>query len=248
VTCCDKDYKSSEKGETVMKKLLSILALLMAASMLIWLAGCGGDDDDDDCADNVAPSVQSVVPNGGDIALNTTITVTLSKAVETISITLGGAAITPNTTDNRVYTFTPTAEGNGQALAITAEDACGDALDPAYGGATFNVAPLDTTAPTILGNQCVPKNGDTGVDPADVTEEIIIKFSEAMKKVSVDSFEPSGATIDDSLSGDTLTISFLGGYSLGNEEEVSVELSGEDLAGNALGDGSYGFTTMAKEE
>ena len=230
-----------------MKKLLSILALLMATSMLIWFAGCGGDATDD-CADNVAPAVQSVVPDGGSISLNTTITVSLSKAVTSMSITLGGAAITPATTDDRVYTFTPTTEGDGQALAITATDACDAGLEPPYAGATFNVAAPDTTAPEIDDSACAPANGDSGVDPADVTEEIVIVFTEDMGDVTVASFEPADATIDDSLDGNTLTISFLGGYSLGNETEVTVELEGTDLAGNALADGSYSFTTMAKEE
>ena len=142
-----------------MKKVLSILALLMAASMLFWLAGCGGDDDDDDCSENVAPKVNSVAPNGGPVSLNSTITVTLSKAVDSASITLGGAAITANTSDNKVYTFTPTAEGTGQALAITAEDSCGDGLDPAFAGASFDVAPLDDVDPELLGDDCEPENG-----------------------------------------------------------------------------------------
>ncbi len=230
-----------------MKRTLSILALLMAASMLFWLVGCGGDDDDDDCADNVAPKVASVAPNGGTVSLNTTITVALNKAVDSISITLGGAAITATSTDKKTYTFTPTAEGAGQALAVTAEDSCGDGLDPAFAGATFDVLAEDKEAPTIKGSDCDPKDGDSGVDPADVAE-IKIVFSEDVKDIEVVSFEPSDANVDSSVDGATVTINFLGGFTLGNETEVEVELRGTDLAGNPLADTKYSFTTMSKEE
>jgi hypothetical protein len=159
-----------------MKKVLSIIALLMAASMLFWLAGCGGDDDDDDCADAVAPKVNSVSPNGGDIFLNTTITVTFSKAVDTVTITLGGAAVTPTVAGN-AYSFTPTKIGDNQALVIAASDACFDALDPAPAAVSFNVGEEDTTDPELVGGDCEPEDGEDGVDPADVTE-IILVFSE----------------------------------------------------------------------
>lgn len=208
------------------------------------LAGCGGDDDDDACADNVAPKVVSVAPNGGQISLNSTITVTLSKPVDTISITLGGAAVTNASSDKKVYTFTPTKEGAGQALAITAEDSCGDSLDPAYAGVSFDVMPQDTTAPTLLGDSCKPKNGATGLDPATITEIVLI-FSEPLKSATVDMVEPSeniNATVD----GVNVTIEFLGGWTFGNETTADIKIAAVDLAGNSA-DISYGFTTMAKE-
>jgi hypothetical protein len=238
-----KEYESSEKGEMVMKKLVSIFALLMAASMLFWLAGCGGDDDDDDCTDNVAPSVVSVTPNGGTIASNGTITVTLSKPVKTATITLGAASAT--SADNKVYTLTGLAEGAGQALSITAEDDCGDTLDPPFAGLTFDVIPEDNTPPELVGGDCEPEDGEDGVDPASV-EEIVIVLSEDCKVAEVTSFEPEDAKIDTELDGDTLTISFLGGFSLGNEQEVNIEIAAEDIAGNTA-DLEYSFTTMAKE-
>ena len=227
-----------------MKKVLSILALLMAASMLFWLAGCGGDDDDDDCADNVAPKVNSVAPNGGVVSLNTNITVTLSKPVDSISITFGGAAVTPTTTDNKVFTFTPTKEGAGQALAITAEDACAASLDPAYAGATFEVAAADPDPPELVGDSCDPKDGATGIDPVTVTG-ITLVFSEALAKATVDLVEPD-ENINAVLDGDTVTIEFLGGWTMGNEVAVDISIAAEDLAGNTA-DIKYGFATMAKE-
>jgi hypothetical protein len=239
-----KRLRKLRKRRYAMKKILSILALLMAASMLFWVVGCGGDDDDDDCGENVAPQVSSVVPASGSISLNATITVSLNKAVDSIAITLGGDAITPATTDNKVYTLTPTKEGAGQALTITAEDACGDSLDPAFAGASFDVAAADSTAPELVGGDCEPADGADGLDPADITE-IVLVFSEDLADVTVDMIEPSeniSATID----GDTVTVEFLGGWSLGNEQEVQVEIAATDLAGNAA-NLEYGFTTMAKE-
>ena len=227
-----------------MKKVLSIFALLMAASMLFWLAGCGGDDDDDDCADNVAPKVNSVSPNGGDIFLNTTITVTLSKAADTVTITLGGAAVTPTVAGN-AYSFTPTKTGDNQALAITAEDACGDGLDPAFAGVSFNVGEEDTTDPELVGGDCEPEDGEDGVDPADVTE-IILVFSEDISDDSTFEMVEPDENINAVVDGDTVTIEFLGGWSLGNEQEVELEGAVMDLAGNAA-DIEYGFTTMSKE-
>jgi hypothetical protein len=225
-----------------MKKVLSIFALLMAASMLFWLAGCGGDDDDDDCADNVAPKV-TVAPNGGDIFLNTTITATFSKAVETVTITLGGAAVTPTVAGN-AYSFTPTKIGDNQALAITAEDSCGDALE-GYTAVSFNVGEEDTTDPELVGGDCEPEDGEDGVDPADVTE-IILVFSEDISDDSTFAMVEPEENINAVIDGDTVTIEFLGGWSLSNEQEVELEGAIIDLAGNTA-DIEYGFTTMAKE-
>ena len=156
-----------------MKKGLSILALLMAALMLFWLAGCGGDDDDDDCTDNVAPKVSSVSPPGGDVSLNTTITVYFSKAVKTTTITLGGALVTVTITAvTNAYSFTPNSEGAGQELTITAEDSCGYGLDPAFAGATFNVVG-HYHGPELVGDDCEPKDGSMNVDPANVSEIVL---------------------------------------------------------------------------
>jgi hypothetical protein len=231
----------------VMKKLLSIIALLMAASMLFWLAGCGGDDDDDECDENVAPKVASVSPNGGDVFANSVITVSLSKVVDSVTITMGGAAVTPTSADNKVFTFSPPAEGANQALAITAEDACGDGLDPAFAGVTFNVGAIDPDPPVLAGDKCDPKDGADGVDPAGY-EAITIVCNENLASADIVSVEPE---IDPApaveVDGDTVTLAFLGGYKLSNEMEVEIVLSVTDLAANSA-ELTYSFTTMSKEE
>jgi hypothetical protein len=239
-----KEYESSEKGDIAMRKVLSIFALLMAASMLFWLVGCGGDDDDDDCAENVAPSVVSVTPNGGDVAKTAVITVTFSKVVDSYTITLGGAAVTATSTDNKVVTFSPAAEGDAQALSITATDACGASLDPAPAPVSFNVKAPDTTPPSLVGASCAPPDGKTGVDPTTVTE-IKLVFSEELSAVTVDMIEPA-ENINAVIDGVNVTVEFLGGWSLGNEVTVDVKISATDLSAN-VAELSYGFTTMAKE-
>jgi hypothetical protein len=231
-----KVYESSEKGEMVMTKIFRILALLTAASLLLWIAGCGGDDDDDDCAENVAPTV-TLSPAGGDVFSNTTITATCSKPVD--SLTVSGAAASPTSADNKVFTFT-LPEGSA-TITVDCTDACGDT---GSASGTYSVGAPDNTAPDLDGGGCDPKDGADGVDPADV-EEIVLKFSEALKAAEVTSFEPDG-DIAPELDGDTVVISFLGNFSLGNEQEIVIELDIEDLAGNTASV-EYTFTTMAKE-
>jgi len=222
-----------------MKKLLSIITLLIAASMLFWIAGCGGDDDDDDdCASNVAPTV-TLSPAGGDIFSNTVITATCSKPVDTLTVSTGATA-TPDA-NKKVWTFS-LAEGDGQAVTVDCTDACGDS---GSASGTYNVGAPDTIPPELVGGDCSPEDGADGVDPADI-DEIVLVFSEALSGVEITTFEPADAKIDTDLDGDTLTISFLGGWSPGNEQEFVIEATAEDLAGNTA-DVEYSFTTMAKE-
>jgi hypothetical protein len=162
---------------------------------------------------------------------------------------INGTPVAATTTDNKVYTFQPGQEG-ALTLTIDAEDDAGQGLDPAFPGASYTAKPPDTTPPTIDGPSCIPTDGDTNVEPADVTE-IVIAFSEAMSDdLTVDLTEPADVLVDTELSSDKtkVTIKFLGGYSPGQETRFDISVTGSDLAGNALADGSYSFTTKAKEE
>jgi hypothetical protein len=230
-----KVYESSEKGEMVMTKIFRILALLTAASMLLWIAGCGDDDDDDDCGENVTPTV-ALSPASGDVFSNSIITATCSKVVESLTVSGG---IVATSSDNKVFTFS-LPEG-AQSITVDVVDAC-DETASATG--TYTVGAPDTVDPEIDGGGSDPKDGADGVDPADV-EEIVIKFSEALSGAELTNFEPDGDVTPD-LDGDTVTINFLGNFGLGNEQEVVVELTVEDLAGNTA-EITYSFTTMAKE-
>jgi cytoskeletal protein RodZ len=241
--------KALREGEVAMTRLLRIFALLMAASMLFWLIGCGGDDDEEEDK-GPAPSVASVsVASGQEVSSNATITVSFSKKMNaaSVSITLNGApaAATADAT-GKMFTFTPGAalEGQSVTLAIQGEDDFKQALDPAYVPITFTVKAEDKVAPTISDSGCVPPNKATGVDPAGITE-MVIKFSEAMGAVTVTAKDPDFKSVDE-LTGDTLKVTFLQ-FSLSNETTYKLTLSGTDTAGNALSTTEYSFTTMAKE-
>jgi hypothetical protein len=218
----------------VMRKTLSIFALLIAASMLLWIAGCGGDDDDDDCEDNVAPTV-TLSPAGGAIASNAVVTATTSKPVDTLTVSGGVTA----SGSGKNWTFS-LAEG-AQSVTVDATDSCGDS---GSASGSYTVTAPDSTAPDLDGGGSDPKDGASGVDPADV-DEIVVKFTEPLKTAEMASFEPD-VDVDSSLDGDTVTISFLGGATLSNEQEIEVEFNIEDLAGNTA-TVTYSFTTMAKE-
>lgn len=217
-----------------MRKTLSIFALLIAASMLLWIAGCGGDDDDDDCADNVAPTV-TLSPAGGAVASNAVVTATTSKPVDTLTVSGGVVA----TGSGKNWTFS-LPEG-AQSITVDATDSCGESGSVA---GSYTVTAPDSTAPDLASSGSDPKDGASGVDPADV-DEIVVKFTEALASAELTSFEPD-ISVDPALDGDTVTISFLGGATLSNEQEIVAEFDIVDLAGNAASV-TYSFTTMAKE-
>ncbi|MFC1715968.1 hypothetical protein ACFL6S_20025 [Candidatus Poribacteria bacterium] len=218
--------------------LVPVIGRLMAASMLLWIAGCGDDDDYDECVDNVA-SVVTLSPNGGNIGDFTIITATFSKPVDTVTAT--GATLTVVPADTKKWTFCLPA-GDGQVVTVEGTDFCGESVSAS---ATFNVASHEHPV-RIVSNRCIPVNGAVGVDPSTV-DKIVIVFEDMMASVEVIAFTPRDAKIDPKLEGDALTISFLGGYKLSSEMEVIVELEGYDGAANPLRDTTYSFTTKAKE-
>jgi hypothetical protein len=229
-----------------MRKLLSIFALLMAASMLVWFAGCGDDDDDDDAGP--APSVTSVsISEGQEVAGNTSITITFSKAVQKATVTVSGATGAVSGVPGNTITWTPSPDMpvGAHTLTVTAEDAGGQGLDPAFTPVNFKAIVPDTTPPALDGGACDPKDGADGVDPADIAEVLTVKFSEALAEAKITKKEPEFNSTDE-LVGDTLTVSPLK-FSFPNETEVIIGISATDAAGNTA-ELEYGFTTMAKEQ
>jgi hypothetical protein len=227
-----------------MKRSLRIFALLTAASMLIWIAGCGGDDEEEE--KGPPPEVSAIsVAEGAELAGNTAITVSFSKAMESVDIAVSGATGTVSVV-GKAATWTPSPDIPAGAHTLTGSgtDKEGQTVD--FGPVNFTAIAPDTTAPEIVDNKCDPKNGATGVDPADYPETLIIVFSEAMAEAKVTATDPEFDQVAE-LSADTLTITLMK-YSMPNETEFTITVEGTDLAGNDLATTEYSFTTMAKEE
>jgi|GEM_PF-1955771 len=231
-----------------MKVLLRIFALLTAASMLIWIAGCGEDEEEEEAGP--APKVDAVnISEGQQIAGNASIVVTFSKSVASATITVSGAtgAVTGIPGKQATWTPSPDIPPGAHTLSITAEDSAGQGLDPAFTPINFTAIAPDPDPPELDDGKCDPKNGADGVDPADYPETIEIAFNEALSEAKITAKEPDFKSTEElSADGKVLVITFLQ-YELPNETEVAITVSATDLAGNSA-DLEYGFTTMEKEE
>jgi len=226
-----------------MKRLLKILALLMAASMVMWMFGCGGDDDDDnDDGDTVPPTLQSTSPTAnGTQAANAAVTFTYDEVIAKATVTSGnGTAVAAGT----VVTVTPSVSAGAVTVSVDVEDAAGNVTSSSV---NYTATTPDTTPPALDGASCDPKDGADGVDPADYGEKIVIAFSEALKEAKVASTDPNfNFTPELAADGKSLTINFLK-YSMPNETEFTIKIAATDLANNSA-ELTYSFTTMAKEQ
>jgi hypothetical protein len=227
-----------------MKRLLRIFAWLMAASMLIWMVGCGGDDDDDDNNDNDAgpvPEVLSTSPTaGGSQGGNVKVVFTLNKQLAEASVA-GAAGTTAIVGTNVEFTPDPAIAVGSVTLSLTGADAGGQEVTYSL---TFNATEVDEDPPVLVGASCVPADGASGVDPAGITE-LVIKFNETIASATVTAKDPSFNSTD-TVAGDTLTVTFLA-YTLPNETPVSLSITAVDGAGNSA-DVTYGFETMEKAQ
>jgi hypothetical protein len=231
-----------------MKGLLRIFALLTAASMLIWVAGCGDDEEEEEAGP--APGVESVtISEGQQVAGNTSIIVTFTKSVASATITVTGAAGAVTGVPGKTVTWTPSGDipPGAHTLTVSAEDTAGQGLDPGFTPVNFTAIAPDTTPPAMDDGKSDPKNGADGVDPADYPETITIAFSEALAEAKVTAKEPDFKSTDElAADGMSMVITFLQ-YELPNETEVKITVAATDPAGNSA-DLEYGFTTMAKEQ
>jgi hypothetical protein len=228
-----------------MRKLLRIFALLMAASMLVWLAGCGDDDDDDEEA---VPVVQSVMAAGSALAgatvpANASIVVTFDIVVTAATVTVDATGTTA--VSGKTATWTPTGNMSEGGHALTAIEANGQTVAVPGGTISFTVTVPDTEAPTLDGGNCDPEDGEDGVDPADYPEKISAAISDnvAVTDAKVTSTDPDFPYIDDFADGQ-LTLTFQK-YSMPNETEYTIEIEATD--GTNKANLTWTFTTMAKE-
>ena len=122
-----------------MKRLLRIFALLTAASMLIWIAGCGDDDDDDDDAGPVPKVVSVSIAEGGSVGGTQPIQVTFSKKVDDGNITIAVSGATGSV----AWDAAGICPGQPQAgsLSITASNPQGQRHIQGRGGAAGTQRP-----------------------------------------------------------------------------------------------------------
>jgi hypothetical protein len=224
-----------------MRKLLRIFALLMAASMLLWIAGCGGDDEEEEEVDPPVFESWSITA-GQELAGNATITATFDKSLDSATITVTGATGT-TTVAGKAATWVPTGDipPGAHTATATGTNAGGD------GEATpvnFTAIAPDVTDPEL--GTCDPKNGASGVDPADYPEEITVGFSEAVTATIVSKDPDFKSTEEMSADGMTMTITFLQ-YTMPNETPFTMEIEATDNSGNTA-TLEYSFETMAKEQ
>jgi len=233
-----------------MKRLLRIFALLTAASMLIWIAGCGDDDDDDDDAGPVPKVVSVSVAEGGSVGGTQPIQVTFSKKVDDGNITIAVSGATGSVSwdaAGKVATWTPSpamSEG-AHALTVSGTDAGDQELENPT-TINFTATAPDTEAPKLDGGNCEPPDGSKGVDPADYGEAIVIALKDnvGVTEAKVVSSDPEFNFIPE-LADNKLTLTFQK-YSMPNETEFTIDVEAADGSGNSA-TFTYSFTTMAKE-
>lgn len=224
-----------------MKRSLRIFALLVAASMIVMMVGCGEDEELDPM------EVKTVsVAEGATIAGNSTITASFSNALDSADIQVSGAS-GATAVSGKTATWTPAGDipPGAHTLSGSGTDADGQSAD--IGPINFTAAAADNEAPELVGGSCDPKDGADGVDPADYPESVFIALSDniGVTEAKIVSRSPE-FNYTEELGADGLTVNFLK-YNLSNEEAVEITIMVSDAAGNEV-ELDYSFTTMAKEE
>jgi hypothetical protein len=223
-----------------MKRFLRIFALLVAASMLLWIAGCGDDDDDDDDTAPPAALVSTIPDANGSQPGNSAVTFTFDAAMASATVT--GATGTVSVAGmNVVFTPTEPYPSGSTTLSLSGKDANDNDVTASL---TYTAEPVDLDPPVLDGPSCVPPDAATGVDPAGMTE-LVIAANEDLSDAKVKSTDPE-FNFTDKVEGKLVTLTFLQ-WSPPNETTLTVELDITDLAGNTA-TVTYSFTTMAKEE
>ena len=228
-----------------MKRLLRIFALLTAASMLIWIAGCGDDVEEEE--KGPPPEVKAIsITEGAQVAGNTAITITFSKAMSSVDVTVTGATGAV-TVDGKVATWKPSPDMPQGAHTLTGSGTDMEDQSVDFGPVNFTAAAADNEPPTLNGGACDPKDGATGVDPAGYPEKIVIAITDnvGVASAKVTAAEPE-FNFTEELADGKLTVNFLK-YSMPNETEFNITVEAKDGAGNTA-ELEYSFTTMAKEQ
>jgi methionine-rich copper-binding protein CopC len=248
---------SAIKEGSMNKRYMVIPMLLVAV-----LAACGGntvkpqdDGKGPGNTDTTAPTLTSSIPSNAasGIAVNAEIKLTFSEKMDAASVTvtsdpnsdLGEASW--NAEANTV-TFDPPANletSSAYTLSISGKDFAGNAL--AATSVQFTTAgdsnpppPVDTTAPRMVSSS--PTNDASGIA---INSNIAITFSEAMDPSSLAiSITPNVNLGSASLRSGNATVEFNPPTDFSGDTTYTVNVSGKDVAGNALtGSSSFKFKT-----
>lgn len=189
--------------------------------------------------DSLAPTVTSVSPTGENKSIASAISISFSEEMNTTAVE-NAFAISPTVTgtfswSGNTLTFTPASNLSYETeyaitIATDAKDLMGNTLELAYNWQFTTEIEVDLTAPTV---SSVSLSGED----VKVTNKIVITFSEAMNRTSVEdaiSISPSLEILDYSWSGNRLTISFATDLEPGTDYTVTVGTEAEDEAGNTL--------------
>lgn len=215
-------------------------------------AGGGGAGGGGGEVDTTAPEVLATVPsdNAADVPNSTVLQVLFTEPMDPASVTL---AVTPGVTlgpaswnaGGTLATWTPAAVlplGTSFTATATGADLAGNALAAPY-VFTFSTAALpDTEAPTLESSS--PASGATGVAP---NTRLRLTFSEPMATGSV-AVATSPAIAQGTgtwTDGDRTVTWTTPAASWAAATSYRVQVTGTDLAGNALADAGLTFTTSA---
>lgn len=203
--------------------------------------------------DLTPPTVLSTSPaaRATDVAINTSIGVNFSEAMEAAGMTTANIGVDHGVTGFVSYydgwlTFTPS-QSLAYATTYTVtvngavKDAAGNAMGEDYSFKFTTGANPDQTAPTVVST--VPANGAVNVG---VSGAISVSFSEALDAATVNTgtFQVAGVTGTVALSDQTAT--FTPSVPLAHDTTYTVRIgrSIKDAAGNALGTAHvFSFTT-----
>jgi hypothetical protein len=226
-----------------MQKLFRLTALLIAAMLVVWVAGCGDDDDDDDDAEPAASVVNVAPADGSTVPANQKVTVDFDNAVDSCTINGKPATLSGGNKKAEVADAGLT-EGQSNTVTIAWTNKDGSSGSSTV---TYTVQAADTEAPELTGGNV--EDGDDGLSPDELNADgIELEFNEEIDSVSLE-LSVEGTALNWKFSKDGTKVAGvpLSGADLGFEKEYVIEGTVADAAGNEA-DISITFATEAKEE
>jgi methionine-rich copper-binding protein CopC len=239
----------------------TILVVLTVVLMAVLAACTGGGTQNigtQNTADTTPPTLTSSAPanNAVNVQVNSNIKLVFNEKMDTASVTvigdpssdLGNPSWNATGTELNLKPPANLEPSTAYTLSIEGKDATGNAL----GGTktvqfttAANIAPPDTNAPTIVSSS--PENGNAG---AAINSNILVTFSEPMNPGSITvSLNPSVNLGAPTFKSDNAAIEFDPPADLSGNTDYTVNVTGKDVAGNALtGSSSFTFKTATTKD